>query len=93
MHIVKSHRRALDTRTEQDILATLRRVSEDRTTLSIAHRLSTIADADKILVLDNGRLTESGRHSELLAKGGLYAQMWARQADESGPENEDQTAH
>jgi ATP-binding cassette subfamily B protein len=84
---------ALDTRTEQDILATLRRVSEDRTTLSIAHRLSTIADADKILVLDNGRLTESGRHSELLAKGGLYAQMWARQADESGPENEDQTAH
>ena len=73
---------ALDTRTEQDILRTLNRVSKDRTTLAIAHRLSTIAKADQILVLDHGQLAESGTHSELLAARGLYAEMWARQAEE-----------
>jgi ATP-binding cassette subfamily B protein len=70
---------ALDSRTEQDILETLHRVSEDRTSLSIAHRLSTVADSDRIFVLDHGVLAESGRHGELLRKGGLYAEMWARQ--------------
>lgn len=74
---------ALDTRTEQDILATLHRVAEHRTTLSIAHRLSTIADADRILVLNEGRLAESGSHGELLRRDGLYAEMWARQAAEA----------
>ena len=73
---------ALDTRTEQDILRTLNRVSKDRTTLAIAHRLSTIAKADQILVLDHGQLAESGTHSELLTARGLYAEMWARQAEE-----------
>jgi len=73
---------ALDTRTEQEILATLRRIAEGRTTLAIAHRLSTIADADNILVLDHGRLVESGTHGALLKHGGLYAEMWARQASE-----------
>ena len=73
---------ALDSRTEQEILATLHRVSEDRTTLAIAHRLSTIADADRILVLDQGRLAESGTHAELLQARGLYAEMWARQQAE-----------
>ena len=73
---------ALDTRTEQDILATLRRVSRNRTTIAIAHRLSTIADAGRILVLDQGKLAEAGRHSDLLAQGGLYAEMWTRQAAE-----------
>ncbi len=73
---------ALDSRTEQEILATLRRVSEHRTTLAIAHRLSTIADADRILVLEQGRLAESGTHPELLAARGLYAEMWARQQAE-----------
>lgn len=72
---------ALDTRTEQDILETLHRVSENRTTLSIAHRLSTVADADRILVLEHGRLAEQGRHRDLLRDGGLYAEMWARQAE------------
>ena len=74
---------ALDTRTEQDILATLQRVSRDRTTLSIAHRLSTIAEADRILVLNEGRLAESGTHGQLLRAEGLYAEMWARQATEA----------
>jgi ABC-type transport system involved in Fe-S cluster assembly fused permease/ATPase subunit len=73
---------ALDTRTEQDILATLRRVSEHRTSLAIAHRLSTIADADTILVLDQGRLAESGSHTALLRQDGLYAEMWNRQLAE-----------
>jgi len=73
---------ALDTRTEQDILATLHRVAANRTSLSIAHRLSTIADADTILVLDQGRLAESGSHAELLRRDGLYAEMWQRQAAE-----------
>ncbi|RVQ67838.1 ABC transporter ATP-binding protein/permease [Croceicoccus ponticola] len=73
---------ALDTRTEQDILTTMRAVARNRTTLSIAHRLSTVVDADRILVLDQGRLAESGSHADLLRHGGLYAEMWARQANE-----------
>lgn len=73
---------ALDTRTEQEILGTLKRLEEGRTTIAIAHRLSTIADADNILVLDHGRLAENGTHAALLAKGGLYAEMWSRQAAE-----------
>ncbi|WP_394731207.1 ABCB family ABC transporter ATP-binding protein/permease [Altererythrobacter sp. GH1-8] len=77
---------ALDSRTEQDILATLRRIAEDRTTIAIAHRLSTIADADQILVLDQGQLAERGTHGELLARGGLYAEMWARQQAEQEKE-------
>jgi ATP-binding cassette subfamily B protein len=73
---------ALDTRTEQDILQTLHRVSEHRTTLAIAHRLSTVADADTIFVLDHGRLAESGSHPALLKRDGLYAEMWNRQLSE-----------
>ena len=73
---------ALDTRTEQEILGTLRRIAQGRTTIAIAHRLSTIADADNILVLDHGRLVESGDHAGLLKRGGLYAEMWSRQAAE-----------
>ena len=51
----------------------------DRTTLVIAHRLSTVRDADKIIALDQGRVIESGTHDELLAQGGLYAQLVAHQ--------------
>ncbi len=70
---------ALDSQTEQEIQRSLREVSRDRTTLMIAHRLSTVIDADSILVLDAGRIVERGRHAELLARGGLYADMWRRQ--------------
>ncbi len=73
---------ALDTRTEQDIAAALWAASAQRTTLTIAHRLSTVVDADQILVLDNGEVAERGTHDELLAQGGLYADMWARQAEQ-----------
>ncbi|MBS0256030.1 MAG: ABC transporter ATP-binding protein/permease [Proteobacteria bacterium] len=75
---------ALDTRTEQDILATLHAIASGRTSISIAHRLSTVADADRIFVLNEGRLAEQGNHAELLRQGGLYAGMWARQAEGEG---------
>jgi ATP-binding cassette subfamily B protein len=72
---------ALDTKTEREIQASLAEVSADRTTLVIAHRLSTIVEADEILVLDTGRIVERGRHRELLARGRVYAAMWARQQE------------
>ena len=72
---------ALDSRTERMIQAALRRLSSGRTTLIIAHRLSTVVDADQILVLEHGRVVEQGRHRQLLARHGTYAQMWARQQE------------
>jgi ABC-type transport system involved in Fe-S cluster assembly fused permease/ATPase subunit len=72
---------ALDTRTEQEIQRSLEEVSRGRTTVVIAHRLSTIINSDEIIVLDRGRVAERGRHGELLAKAGLYADMWARQQE------------
>ena len=75
---------ALDSRTETEILDTLESIAATRTTITIAHRLSTIAGADQILVLEAGEVREIGTHEELLAKGGLYAEMWARQAVEQG---------
>jgi ATP-binding cassette subfamily B protein len=70
---------ALDSHTEKDIQDALDRVAQNRTTLVIAHRLSTIVGADRILVLDAGRLVEEGTHVELLARDGLYASLWSRQ--------------
>src|SRR5713101_2116454 len=72
---------ALDSHTEQEIQDALERVSRNRTTLVIAHRLSTIVGADEIIVLDEGKIVERGRHAELLAHGGLYAGMWNRQRE------------
>jgi ATP-binding cassette subfamily B protein len=73
---------ALDSRTEEAIQSTLDNVARNRTTIVIAHRLSTVVGADQIVVLDAGRVAERGSHAELLAKGGLYAELWARQAAE-----------
>ncbi|MGH6831924.1 MAG: ATP-binding cassette domain-containing protein, partial [Methyloceanibacter sp.] len=76
---------ALDSHTEREIQDALERVARERTSLVIAHRLSTVVHADNIIVLDHGEIVEQGRHLELLAKGGLYASLWARQqeADEA----------
>jgi ATP-binding cassette subfamily B protein len=73
---------ALDSRTEADIQATLEAIERGRTTIVIAHRLSTVVDADRIVVLEAGRVAEQGTHAELLRQGGLYAEMWTRQAQE-----------
>ena len=70
---------ALDTKTEKAIQAELQEISRGRTTLVIAHRLSTVVEADEILVMDDGRIVERGRHPELLAQNGVYAHMWALQ--------------
>lgn len=76
---------ALDSRNEQAVQEALRQAARGRTTLVIAHRLSTIADADRILVLDQGRIVESGRHEELLAREGLYASLWTMQQKDDSP--------
>jgi len=73
---------ALDTQTEADIQQSLREMGQGRTVITIAHRLSTIADADRIVVLEAGQVVEEGDHETLLARGGRYAGMWARQAAE-----------
>lgn len=73
---------SIDTRTEQEVQEALQTLSSGKTTLVIAHRLSTIRNADRILVLDNGRIVESGQHDELLASNGIYAAMYRSQFPE-----------
>ncbi|WP_299014863.1 type I secretion system permease/ATPase [uncultured Photobacterium sp.] len=73
---------ALDYSSEAAIMANMNKICRDRTVISIAHRLNTIRHADKIFVLDNGQVSESGSHDELLEKGGLYARLWQQQVGE-----------
>ena len=79
---------ALDSQAEQAIQMQLKEIARNRTTLVIAHRLSTIADADQILVMDQGRIVERGTHAQLLAAGAEYAQMWERQLARSDSETD-----
>ncbi|MBI1392018.1 MAG: ATP-binding cassette domain-containing protein [Alphaproteobacteria bacterium] len=86
---------SLDSETEREVQSALAAAAAGRTTIAVAHRLSTIAHADRILVLDQGRIAESGTHTELLANGGLYASLWRQQANladaaPSLPESEDE---
>jgi ATP-binding cassette subfamily B protein len=73
---------ALDTETERGIQEALRAMGRGRSVITIAHRLSTVVDADRIVVLEAGRVVESGTHGVLLAAGGRYARLWARQMSE-----------
>lgn len=72
---------ALDSRTEAEVQAALAEAARGRTTIAVAHRLSTISGADRIHVMEDGRIVESGSHDALLAREGLYASMWRRQAE------------
>ena len=71
---------ALDSEVEAVIQENLYRLMEDKTVIAIAHRLSTIAALDRLIVLDQGRIVEEGTHDQLIARGGLYAQLWKRQS-------------
>jgi ATP-binding cassette subfamily B protein len=73
---------SLDSRTEAEVQQALAEASKGRTTIVVAHRLSTIADADKIVVLKDGRVVEEGAHAALVARNGEYAELWRRQAEE-----------
>jgi len=73
---------SLDSHSEQSILQAIAEISREQTSLVIAHRLSTIVDADKIVVLNQGRVVEQGSHQALLKKQGAYAKLWAVQQQE-----------
>jgi len=70
---------AVDTHTEEEILKRLKDFMKDRTSIIISHRISTVKDSDKIFVIDNGKIVEEGKHEELVAKGGIYADLHFKQ--------------
>jgi ATP-binding cassette subfamily B protein/ATP-binding cassette subfamily B multidrug efflux pump len=71
---------ALDSEVEAAIQENLFKLMENKTVIAVAHRLSTIAALDRLIVLDEGRIVEEGTHDQLIARGGLYAQLWKRQS-------------
>jgi ABC-type multidrug transport system fused ATPase/permease subunit len=83
---------ALDARSEAEVADALARLAAGRTVLVIAHRLSTVRGADKIVVLDQGRVAEEGRHDDLLARGGIYARLYRLQSRAGGAAEPDAQA-
>jgi ATP-binding cassette subfamily B multidrug efflux pump len=83
---------ALDSEVEAAIQGSLYRLMEGKTVLAIAHRLSTIAAMDRLIVMDQGRIVEEGTHQQLLARGGIYARLWAHQSGGFLGEEEDEAA-
>ena len=75
---------AVDNETEAALQRSINKLSQDRTAVIIAHRLSTVRNADRILVLDQGKIVEDGAHEDLVEKGGIYSRMWAVQTGQSG---------
>ena len=73
---------SVDNETEAALQRSLSRISKQRTTMIIAHRLSTIVHADKVVVMEQGRISEEGTHSSLLEEGGVYRELWAVQSGE-----------
>ena len=73
---------AVDNDTEAAIQRSLEQITRDRTTVVIAHRLSTVRHADRIVVMEHGQIVEQGRHADLLARDGVYANLWHVQAGE-----------
>ncbi|CAJ2334565.1 hypothetical protein C086_01447 [Brucella abortus F6/05-3] len=71
---------ALDSQVEASIQENLKQLMEGKTVIAIAHRLSTIATLDRLVVMDGGRIVEEGTHEALIARGGIYAGLWARQS-------------
>jgi ATP-binding cassette subfamily B protein len=78
---------AVDTFTEEEILKRLRTVMNNRTSIIISHRISTVKEADLIIVLNNGMISERGTHDELVTKGGIYADLYEKQLLEEELEN------
>ena len=71
---------ALDSEVEQAIQENLYTLMEGKSVIAVAHRLSTIAAMDRLIIMDQGRIVEEGKHEALIAKGGIYAQLWQRQS-------------
>lgn len=83
---------SVDTQTEQEIQSALDNLVSGRTTIAIAHRLSTLQEASRLVVLDHGRIVETGSHEELMARQGHYYQLYQSQSRSSNDENRSDTA-